>query len=80
MSQRSTTTLTLPAMRIDLRLEPAGPASALRTAGGQIVADVPADVTVSQREAGRLFAAWLDRGQALDWRESARVLAAGDRA
>lgn len=73
----TTTTLALPAMAIRLNLEPAGPAWALRTEGGQIVADVPADIRVSPRQAARLFAAWLKTGRPLDWRESAKAIAEG---
>jgi hypothetical protein len=66
--------LRTPPVEIELELRPAGPAFELRTPGGQLVADLPADVTLGRAQAARLVRAWLAAGRPLDWRQSVATL------
>lgn len=62
-------------MEVELTYVPMRVGAELRTAGGQTVAGIPADVLLSRRDCTILFQAWLRTGTTLDWRATARTLA-----
>ena len=66
--------LEIPSAPVELPLVWLAAACELRTPGGQIVAAVPQDVTITRSGCAALVVAWMRKGQPLTWSEAVAAL------